>query len=336
MVLITFMMKVRFKALPTNSNSLFLVDIFDRIGADHPMRLVNKVVDRLDISNLLAQYKGGGTSSFHPRMLLKVLFYSYFNNIYSCRTIEKALEENICFIWLSGNSRPDFRTINHFRGKRLKGEIHKLFAEVVRLIQEMGHVELCMQYIDGTKIESASGRYSFVWKGSVTKNKAKLEGRIKAVLGEIDGQIDRENEGPDKGPAGPVCSATLREKLSELGGRVKQDDRAAQRQLKKLKEEHLPRLEKYEGQLETLGGRNSYSKTDVDATFMRLKDDHMQNGQLKPAYNAQISTEEQFITHYSIHQTPGDTTTLATHLDTFKQAHGTQGQEAVAGCGLRL
>src|SRR5690606_39708634 len=81
----------------------------------------------------------------------------------------------------------------------------------------------------------------------------------------------------------------------------------------------FPRLEKYEQQLATLGERNSYSKTDVDATFMRLKDDHMQNGQLKPAYNTQISTEEQFITHYSIHQSAGDTTTLKDHLEGFEE-----------------
>ena len=326
-------MKVQFKALPANSPILFPENIFDRIAANHPVRLVNEVVEQLDMGSIIAQYKGGGTTSYHPRMLLKVLFYAYLNNIYSCRRIEKALQENIHFMWLSGNSTPDFRTINYFRGKRLKDTIHRLFAEVVKLVQGLGYVSLDMQYIDGTKIESAANRYSFVWKGPVEKNKARLEQKIQSVLTAIEAQIKQESHQPDKEQAKAIDSALLKEKLRALNGKLKQSDAATKKELKKLEEEHLPRLEKYEKQLETLGGRNSYSKTDEDATFMRLKDDHMQDGQLKPAYNTQISTEEQFITHYSIHQTPGDTTTLKQHLDGFEQHYHTRSKEVIADAG---
>lgn len=326
-------MKVQFKALPSKSPTLFPENIFDKISANHPVRLVNEVVEGLDITRIISQYKGGGTTSYHPRMLLKVLFYSYLNNIYSCRKIEKALQENIYFMWLSGNSTPDFRTINYFRGKRLKGEIHRLFAELVKLIQGLGYVSLDMQYIDGTKIESAAGRYSFVWKGSVEKNKAKLEQKIQSVLTAIDAQIKQESGQPNKEQIQPVDAALLKEKLSELNRKLKQSDKTVKKQLQQLEAEHLPRLEKYEKQLATLGDSNSYSKTDEDATFMRLKDDHMQNGQLKPAYNTQISTEEQFITHYSIHQTPGDTTTLEKHLEGFEQQYHTQSKDIIADAG---
>lgn len=325
---------IRFKPLPANSPSLFPDDILSKIPANHPVRLVNEVVDSLNIDNLINQYKGGGTSSYHPRMLLKVLFYSYLSNTYSCRKIEKALHENIHFMWLSGNSTPDYRTINYFRGKRLRGEIRQLFADVVRMLQELGYVSLEVQYIDGTKIESAAGRYTFVWKGSVEKNKAKLEHKIQSVLEEIDGQIkaDQQELNKEETPRS-IDSAELKERLSILNKKLKESDKSTQKQLKKLQEEHLPRLEKYEHQLEILDGRNSYSKTDKEATFMRLKDDHMQNGQLKPAYNTQISTEEQFITSYSIHQTAGDTTTLEKHLNDFEQQHQTQSKEVVADAG---
>jgi transposase len=141
-------MKVQFKALPSHSPSLFPEDIFSKIPENHPVRLVNEVVDKLDIGQLIKQYKGGGTTSFHPRMMIKVLFYAYLNNIYSCRRIEKALQENIYFMWLSGHSMPDYRTINYFRGKRLKGHIQGLFADVVRLLAELGYVSLKVQYID--------------------------------------------------------------------------------------------------------------------------------------------------------------------------------------------
>lgn len=298
--------KIHFKALPGNSPSLFPEDIFSKIPQNHPVRLVNEVVNHLNIDDLIGQYKGGGASSYHPRMLVKVLFYAYLSNIYSCRKIEKALHENIHFMWLSGNSTPDFRTINYFRGKRLRGKIQQLFSDAVRMLQEMGYVSLEVQYTDGTKIESSANRYTFVWKGSVEKYKEKLQAKIQSVLADIESQtkIDQKSLNKSETPLA-VDSRALQEKLQELNSKLKERSKATQKQLDKLREEHLPRLEKYEQQLEVLGSRNSYSKTDPEATFMRLKDDHMQNGQLKPAYNAQISTESQFITHFSLHQSPG-------------------------------
>ena len=323
-----------FKELNGNQPSLFPENILDRIALNHPVRLVNEVVDNLDITTIVENYKGGGASSFHPRMMIKVLFYSYLCNIYSCRKIDKALQENIHFIWISGGSTPDFRTINYFRGKRLQGQIKTLFAEVVRLLQELNYVSLDVQYIDGTKIESASNKYTFVWRGSVEKNKAKLEQKIQSVLQDIDNQIKEDSKTinnedlPQK-----IDSKTLKEKLSVLNSKLKEPGKSTQKQLSKLQEEHLPRLEKYENQLEILGERNSYSKTDTDATFMRMKEDHMKNGQLKPAYNPQISTENQFVTHFSIHQTPGDTTTLQSHLEEFESQYNKQSSVAVADAG---
>jgi transposase len=152
-------MKAVFKSEPGKQPDLLPVSTFDMIPDNHPARLVNQVVDQLDISRIMSKYKGGGTSSFHPRMMLKVLFYSYLSNIYSCRKMEKALQENIHFMWLSGRSTPDFRTINYFRGRRLKDEIDSLFTSIVKMLFDLGHVSLQKQYIDGTKIESVANRY---------------------------------------------------------------------------------------------------------------------------------------------------------------------------------
>lgn len=325
-------MKVQFKALPSNSPSLFPEDIFAKISSNHPVRLVNQVVDDLNLDHIIKLYKGGGTTSYHPRMLIKVLFYAYLSNIYSCRKIEKALQENIYFMWLSGNSTPDYRTINYFRGKRLKGVIQTLFGDIVRMLHELEYLKV--QYIDGTKIESASGRYTFVWKKSVEKNKAKLEANIASVLADIDSQIkqDQSELNSDETPK-PIDSSELKKKMDQLNANIQGKSKATQKQLKKLEEDYLPRLEKYEHQLEILGDRNSYSKTDPDAVFMRMKEDHMKNGQLKPAYNAQISTENQFITQYSIHQTTADTVTLASHLESFEHQYQTQSEEVVADAG---
>lgn len=323
-----------FKSESLKSPSLFPEDIFTKIPLDHPVRLINSVVDELDISSILSQYKGGGTTSYHPRMMIKVLFYAYFNNIYSSRKIERALTENIYFMWLSGNSLPDHRTINYFRAKRLKGQIHQLFADVVRLLQELQYVSLQVQYIDGTKIESAANRYTFVWRGSVEKNKVKLETKIQNVLTEIDSQIKQDQSELTKEHCSKsIDSLELKEKVAQLNKHRSDLSKPTAKQLKQLEEEYLPRLEKYEEQLETLGSRNSYSKTDTDATFMRMKEDHMKNGQLKPAYNTQISTENQFITHYTIAQKSTDTTTLINHLETFEKTYAQQSKEIVADAG---
>lgn len=329
-----FMAKAIFKHLPGTSPELFPENIFDRISENHPVRLVNEVVDSLDISYIISKYKGGGASSFHPRMMIKVLFYSYLSNTYSCRKIAKALRENIHFMYISGNSTPDFRTINDFRSKILKDHIQKLFAEVVKLLVGMGYVSLDVQYIDGTKIEAKSNRYTFVWRKSVEKNKEKLEVKVNRILQDIESSIQSDNQevNADELPQ-KIDSDGLKKRLSELNRKLKEPTKSQAKELKKLQEEHLPKLEEYEQKLEILGDRNSYSKTDTDATFMRLKDDHMQNGQLKPAYNVQISTENQFITHASIHQKPSDTTTLRPHLDGFEAAYQTQSKEVVADAG---
>ena len=92
--------------------------------------------------------------------------------------------------------------------------------------------------------------------------------------------------------------------------------------LKPLETDAVPRMKRYKEQLATMGDRNSYSKTDPDATFMRMKEDAMLNGQLKPGYNVQISTENQFITNFGIYQRPTDTLTMISYLESFRSRYG--------------
>lgn len=236
-------------------------------------------------------------------------------------------------MWLSGNNTPDFRTINNFRGGRLREDIKYLFSQLVLLLQSCGYVSLDIQYIDGTKVESDSNRYTFVWRGSVEKNKSKLEAKIHTVLSQIDTHIELDSlqSSPDELP--PMRSDELVEKVQELNARLGQMGKSQQKQLKKLSDKYLPRLQKYEDQLQKLGDRNSYNKTDESATFMRMKEDHMKNGQLKPAYNIQISTENQFITNLGIFQSPGDTCTLSPLLEDFETHYHKQSKKLVADSG---
>lgn len=198
------------------------------------------------------------------------------------------------------------------------------------MLVELGYVSLDVQYIDGTKIEAASNRYTFVWRKSVEKNKIKLESKIRTIIKQIEKGIKEDNRDADQTPA-PIDSNALREKIRELNADQKKS-REEEKQIKELTK-HQAKLQEYEQHLDTLGQRNSYSKTDPDATFMRMKEDHMGNGQLKPAYNVQISTENQFITNFGIYQSPGDTSTFNDYLDSFEEKYDRQSSEVVADSG---
>jgi len=328
------MSKIAFKELTSNQTVLFPSNLVDHIPENHAVLLVNQVVDELDLDKIFSTYHARGASSYHPRMMLKVLFYAYLCNIYSCRKIAQALHENIYFMWLSGKSTPDFRTINRFRGEHLKEHIKDLFTQIVLTLNELGYLSLDVQYIDGTKLESASNRYSFVWRGSVEKYKSKLEDKIRSVLSTIDSHIETDKQSClcDDTPKA-IDLDELKAKVNQLNNRQDKMTKIEQKQVKQLQEDYLPRLEKYQDQLQKLGDRNSYSKTDFDATFMRMKEDHMKNGQLKPAYNVQIATEEQFITNVGIYQRAGDTATMPSFLADFEQSYKRQSKVVVADAG---
>ena len=324
------MAKISFKEYSQGQGILFPMSIDSKIPENSPVRLVNRIVDELDLTNIDFGYKGGGNSSYHPRMMLKVLFYAYLNNVYSCRKIASQLEQNIYYMWLSGDQRPNFRTINNFRSLRLKDNIHGLFTQVVYMLVEMGYITLKEIYIDGTKIESRSNKYTFVWRKSVERYKERLESKIQGILSQIEEGIAQDNE-PDDDPPTPINSKELKERIAAINkeNRTKKE----LKQIKDLQNKHLPKLEEYEQKLSIMGDRNSYSKTDPDATFMRMKDDHMRNGQLKPAYNKQIGTENQFITHYDVYYNPGDTLTLIPFLEGFQKCYKKLPDEACADSG---
>jgi transposase len=310
-------LSVVFKASHQHQIMAFPPSLDELVPADHPVRIVHDVLDRVDITTLLQQYKPGGTSSYHPRMLLKALVYAYINNIYSSRKIEQALQESIYFMWLTGMSKPDHNTINRFRGQRLQKTLQPIFTQVVLLLCEEGLLSLKELYTDGTKIEANANRYTFVWAKGIATNKEK----IKEQLNELwkYAQSVAASELNDTDPSGfkkierekvVATIETINNALKDkkIDGKVRQKLNYARK--------HWPAaLEKYEQQERILGsGRRSYSKTDPDATFMRMKEDHMKNGQLKPGYNVQISTNNQFIASYSLHQNPTDTKTLIPHL----------------------
>jgi transposase len=326
--------QVTFKAYEQHQQWLLPPSLEELIPEGHIVRLVSRAIDGMKLEPLLNAYDGGGASNYHPRMLLKVLVYGYIDRLYSSRRIAKAVSENINFMWLSGMQTPDHNTINRFRKGQLKQTVKAVFAEVLLLLIEEGLVRLEDYHVDGTKIESAANRYTFVWAKRVEKDKARLLDKINALLEQIEQRNEQEEgqaqrAGAEGGQGEKIVdSARLNQTVQRLNEQLEEDlggDKKLRRKLKTLGEEHLPKLQQYEEHEAKLDGRNSYSKTDPDATFMRMKEDHMRNGQLKPGYNLQAGTSDQFIVNYTIHQSPTDTPVLKEHLeDTRSQLESIQ------------
>ena len=326
------MAKIAFKNDNQKQILLLPPSLDELIPATHSVRVVDAVIESLNVDDILSSYRGGGNSCFHPRPMLKILVYAYLNNIYSSRRIEQCLAENIHYMWLSGGIKPDHRTINYFRGKRLNGCFDTLFTQIVELLHREGFVSLQVQYIDGTKIESAANKYSFVWRGSVEKYDARLREKTDAVLREIEQVIEAENSDATEDKI--LSTDEFYSRVGRIKERMQQGGMTKQqhKQIKEL-DSAVEKMAEYDHKKEVLGNRNSYSKTDEDATFMRMKEDAMLNGQLKPGYNVQISTENQFITNYGIYQRPTDTGTLIDYLESFKERYGIKSREIVADAG---
>lgn len=366
-----------FKEYTMGQIVLLPVDLEEVIELNDLVRVVNTAIEKMDLGPVYAQYAGGGTSSYHPKMLLKVLIYAYSQQIYSSRKIAKALRENIYFMWLSGNSHPDFHTINRFRGVVMKATIGEIFAAVLMILVEGGYVKLENYFVDGTKVEANASKYSFVWAKNTKRYTEQVQAKVAELLESIeqinaaeDGEYG-ENDLPERGGKKPLDAAQLEAKIHELNERLhqmsreeketneaseadpaetaprpaaeekKKGDKHKQRHkskseqlakgIQQLAEKCLPRLQKYEEQGAVLAGRNSYAKTDHDATFMRMKEDHMKNGQLKAGYNIQTGTEDQYVVGFSVHQRPGDPGCLIPHMEETKlQRGGQQPKNAIA------
>jgi transposase len=317
-------------------------DMGELIPEEHVVRTVNETIEQLDLKILETQYKGGGTSSYHPKMMLKVLIYGYVDGVYSSRQIAKALRENVKYMWLSGGNQPDFRTINRFRGQVMRAVMGDVFGAVVELLIEQGYVKLENYFLDGTKMEANANRHTFVWAKNTKRYKEKLQQKIQELLDEIEAfnqaedEIYGEKDLPEMGEDAEIDSERIKQKIEELNERLrkKSQDKRLKKALKTLSEDYLPRQVKYEEQEGKFQGRNSYSKTDVDATFMRMKADQ-RNPKARPraAYNVQIGTENQFVVGYSLHQISNDTTCLKPHLEGVKTMLGCLPKNMIADAG---
>ena len=331
---------LHFRSYDPDQTLLFPQRIDRDIPKDDPVRILKSVIESLDLSGFKKLYHERGRSPYHPKMMLMVILYSYMNNVYSCRKIEKLLYRDIYYIWLSGYQKPDFATINRFRN-RVKNEIGHIFTLLVLILVEKGFVTLEVGYLDGTKIESKANKYTFVWRKSVERNREKLLEKIRVLLQQINEQMAQDKAADvDTLELTPQTLYEISKEFKEALGSAPEaktkEEKAAQRGKNKMFKElerHGEKLAEYNSRLEQMEGRNSISKTDPSATFMRMKEDAMCNGQTKPGYNLQISSENQFITDFALFPNPTDTLTFIPFLGSFPGRYGRFPKRVVADSG---
>jgi transposase len=313
--------KAVFKEYNQQQIQLLPPSLEDFIGEKDLVRVVNQVVENVDLSGLINQYEGGGTSAYHPKMLTKVLLYGYAMKIYTGRKIAKALRQDVHFMWLAAYQRPDFRTINLFRSGLLKETIEELFKQVLLFLIEHGYVKVENYFTDGTTIQADANRHQVVWRKNAQKYKQCAEEKLPELLKQIDavnkaedqhyGDNDLEEVG--KKPISKEDISKGIEKLNQVIEKTKEGrEKRKAESLKKKVAEQVQKIIKYEDQLEIAQERSGYSKTDPDASVMKMK-----NEEFLPAYNVLASSEDQFITAISIHQNPNDSVGFKEHVNGF-------------------
>lgn len=303
------------------------------------VRLLGQFVEELDLRDLYSTYSKVKENQVSPRQMLKIMLYAYHESNFSSRGIEKACRRDINYMYLlEGRSAPDHATIARFRSIHFAEVAEKYLAMSVSYLMEIGEISGKEIFIDGTKIEANANKYTFVWKKSVTKNQAKLLDKMALLVQECV-----ETYGLKKIWHGQVKEKHLKKVIRQLY-RIKEDEgiefvhgsgkrkTQLQRHVEEL-EEASDRLKEYSRKLSILGERNSYSKTDPDATFMRMKEDAMLNGQLKPAYNLQLGVDSGYISWLTLSPRPTDTMTLIPFLKGLEASLGHRYPVVVADAG---
>lgn len=308
---------------------------------NHQAYYINELVENAQSSqpNIM-----GRPREYDPRMLLKLVLLAYSQGIFSCRKIERFARENIVAMWLTQEQRPTYRTIARFIvSQELEEMIQNSFKKFRDYLKTQGMIDEA-SFIDGTKILANANKYSFVWKKRTIKYRELNVEKARQLIHEIkqaELKINVDEEDFDIDQLDTVI-ALLEQRIEELNQRVsetakvspnpaKQKRRHAKKYLHALDHCRQKHLE-YQAQVRIAGQRNSYSKTDHDATFMRVKEDPMRNGQTKPAYNLQIMTSSQYVLGYDLMQNPTDTRTLIPFLTHLAQ-NEVLGREIVADAG---
>lgn len=310
---------IKFKKYDQNEGLALPPYLDELIDPSHLVRVISRLVDNMSLEMLSSRFRSnknnqGGNQPYHPKMMLKVLIYSYSQGIYTCRQIAQQLRENVHYMWLSGMQHPDFRTINRYRSHYFVDLLPRVFTEMLYVLREHKLIDLNRVFVDGTKITADANKHKIIWHKNVKRYQAQLRERVSKLFAEIESlnisEMERygELDLPERGESSELSIQDLEEassrltKILEVDGRQSKTEvgkklRKASRQLK----EDAKKLKQYEEQEDILSGRNSASKTDNGAPVMKMKND-----ELRPGYNIQSMTDGEFIVGTSVSQNAND------------------------------
>ena len=249
-----------------NQEQLMLLplNIVEMIPEDHLVHGVSTLVERLDLSSIYHKYKNdeGGRPSYHPLMLIKVIFYAYAIGVRSSRKIAGRLESDVFFMYLAAKQRPDFRTISDFRKDHLE-ELKELFQQIVVISMALGIAKIGHISIDGTKMRASAGRRK-------TKSKESLDKLEEEIGKEIEKMLDEAEE--------------IDEKEDRLYGDKRGDEMPEEL---RNKEDLIKKIEDAKKKLKEKGWKR-VNMTDPDSRFMQDAD-----GGIDMGYNTQVAVDEQ-------------------------------------------
>ena len=317
--------------LPLNLDSI--------IPEDDSVRLLSQFVEAMDLTDLYSTYDRVKENQVSPRRLLKIVLYSYMNGDFSSRSMEQNCKRDINFMYLlEGASVPDHATFARFRSIHFAPCCERILAETSNYLYELGEISGEAIFIDGTKIEACANKYTFVWKKATTKNLSKLLDKLADFVAECEEaygikivyckQVQMKHV---KKLRRKLYALKETENITFVHGIGKRKT-PLQKSIELL-ESYLDKLKEYTQKLYICGERNSYSKTDHDATFMRMKEDAMGNGQLKAGYNLQHGVDSENITWLTIGPQPTDTTTLIPFLKDMEKHLSFKYTKIVADAG---
>ncbi|MGX6979168.1 IS1182 family transposase [Vagococcus elongatus] len=310
---------------------------------------INDLVESIPEKAFAAFEHQMGATSYHPKMMLKLILCGYTQSIFSGRRIEALAKDSIRARWLTQSQQPNFRTINRFRvHSHMQVLLEECFIQFRNLLVSQNLIETDAIFIDGTKIEANANKYTFVWKKSLQNYEAKLTEKSKEIYHQLVKEKiipsicdeDKDLSEEDFSKIITALETSVENFTQEIDASHCTEERKLLRSQRKAPKKALKqfldfkeRQSRYVHQKVILGERNSYSKTDPDATFMRMKEDHMRNGQLKAGYNIQIATNQQYVLAYDVFPNPTDTRTLVPFLQTIKNTYFSLPDYIVADAG---
>ena len=315
------------------------------IEANDPVYTFHEVMSHIDLNKYSAcEESRTGRPKYDCIKLMKVILFAFMEHGYiSAREIQKLCRTDIRFLWLlDGTPAPSHMTIANFIKKHMKEIIRLLFMDINRYIFENGTVDLNHLYIDGSKIIANANRYSWVWKKSCITNRDKTFLKITEILNEMNTGL--ETQGVKLGTRSAYAIEYVElllekyislvaldpEKVIRGRGHHKSNE---QRLYDRLKE-CLDRLKKYAKLIQICGEqRNSFSKTDHGASFMRIKRDYMGNDQLLPAYNLQLGICDEYIAVYDVKQFASDMECFQPLMERFFSQYEIYPEYPVADAG---